>query len=202
MDLGTLFLVVILVIDVVISIWNAYAAGLSLTLLKGQSGQNFAKAAAVAGLGLAFAGMAYAMLVVFSFIALYVGYLSVVELVVVLSFDFIVFGAMIIGFGLVVTAQSIAIAYRRRSWGSIAVSAWNVFAEVWDITIYVEGFRAAYSSMSGSGRGRVNLYAVIALALLVAFFVTYAAYRHGVRSAMRATEESSTARWAGQSTSS
>ena len=185
MDLGTVFLVAILVIDVAISVWNAYAAGLSLTLLKGQAGQTFAKSAAVAGLGLAFAGMAYAMLVVFSFIALYIGYLTVAEVVVVLSFDFIVFGAMVIGFGLVVTAQSIAIAYRRRSWGSIAISAWNVFAEVWDLAIYAEGFRAAYSSMAGGGRGRLNLYAVIALALLVAFFVTYAAYRHGVGAAER-----------------
>ena len=181
-DVGSLILIAILAIDFVISIWNGYASGLALTLLRGQSGQSFAKAAAVAGLGLAFAGMAYVMLVLFAFVALLIGYLGVADVTTVLAFDFLVFGAMIIGFGLVVTAQSIAIAYRRRSLGAIAISAWNVFAEVWDIAIYAEGFKSAYGALGG-GRDRVNLYAVIALAVLVAFFITFAAYRHGVNRA-------------------
>jgi hypothetical protein len=184
-ELSYVLLFVIIAVDFVLSLWNAYASGVSLTLLKGQSGQTLAKVCAAAGLGLAFAGMSYAMLVIFSFVALAIGYLTVGEVLFVLAFDFLVFGAMIIGFGLVVTAQSIAIAYRRRSFGSIAISAWNVFAEVWDITIYAEGFKDAYGVMKGD-RGRINLYVVIIIALVVAFLITYVAYRHGVRSAERA----------------
>ena len=179
-DLSVVLLIGIVALDFVISIWNAYASGVTIALLRGQSGRSLLRVAAASGLGLAFAGMAYAMLIVFSFVALYLNYLTSADVDVVLAFDFLVFGAMIIGFGLVVTAQSLAIAYRKRSLGSIAISGWNVFAEVWDIAIYAQGFRAAYGTLGGA-RGRVNLYAVILLAILVAFFITYAAYRHGVK---------------------
>ena len=193
-DLSTIFVIVIVVFDFVISIWNAYSAGVTLTLLRGQPGQTFARVAAGSGLGLAFAGMAYAMLIVFAFAALLLGVLVAGDVAVVLAFDFLVFGAMIIGFGLVVTAQSIAIAYRQRSFGTIAISAWNVFAEVWDIAIYAEGFKAAYGSLGG-GRDRVNLYAVLLLAILVAFFITYAAYRHGVKSTERTLSGAPSSSW-------
>lgn len=178
-DLGLTFLILIIALDIGISIWNAYAAGVTLTLLRRQEGQRFAKIAAGSALGLGFAGMSYAMLIIFSFLAYFVGFLGAGDVVFVLAFDFLVFGAMIIGFGLVVTAQSIAIAYRQRTFGTIAISVWNVFAEVADIAIYADGFRAAYGSLGG-GRDRVNLTAVILMAVLVGLFITYAAYRHGV----------------------
>lgn len=184
-DLVLLFLIVIIVIDFAISIWNGYASGRVFALLRGRPGNRFAKVAAASGLGLAFAGMAYVMLIIFGFLAWFIGYLGPGDVTWIISFDFLVFGAMIIGFGLVVTAQSIAIAYHQRNFGAIAISAWNVFAEVWDIAIYIEGFQAAYSGL-GAGRDRVNIAAVAAIAILVAFFIVYAAFRHG----MTSTQES------------
>ncbi|MCI4347462.1 MAG: hypothetical protein L3J97_02440 [Thermoplasmata archaeon] len=195
-NLSLVFLVVIIVLDFVISIWNAYASGVTFTILRGKPGQTLAKVCAGAGLGLAFAGMSYATLIVFSFAALALGVLAATDVAVVLAFDFLVFGAMIIGFGLVVTAQSIAIAYQQRSFGRIAISGWNVLAEVWDIAIYAQGFRAAYGTLGG-GRGRVNLYAVILLAVLVALFITYAAYSHGVRRTEAALNAGTHPSWAG-----
>lgn len=180
--LTDIFLVLILLFSFVISIWNAYASGVTWTLLRNERGHRFAKAAAVAGLGLAFAGMAYAVLIVISYAALFLSVLSVGDFLYLVSFDFLVFGALIIGFGLVVTAQSVAIAVQERKLGSIAIAAWNVFAEVWDITIYAEGFRDA-SSVVGRERGRTSLYAIIAAALGVAFLITFVAFRHGSRRA-------------------
>ena len=180
--LSTAFLVVVILLDFVISLWNAYAAGLTWTLLRNQPGQKFAKTSAIAALGLAFAGMAYATLIVLSYLALILNFLAIGDFVFLVSFDFLVFGAMIIGFGLVVTAQSVAIAYRERKFGAIAVAVWNVFAEIWDISIYAEGFRDAAGVVS-QDRNRINLYAVIAAAVGVAFIITYVAYRHGVRKA-------------------
>lgn len=188
-NLSDAFLVVVLLFDLVVSIWNAYAAGVTLTLLRRQPGQRFAKVAAGAGLGLAFAGMAYATTIVIAWAALLLGFLAPWDFLFLVSFDLLVFGAMIIGFGLVVTAQSVAIAYRQRRFGDIAIAAWNVFAEVWDITIYAEGFRDAAGVVS-SGRNRLNLYAVVAIAVGVAFIVTYVAYRHGVRRAEKAIDAS------------
>ncbi len=192
LNLGYALLIVFLGVDFAISIWNAYSSGFSLTVLKnspGQAAPRLAKYAAYAALGLAFAGMSYVMMVVFGFLALYLGYIGVGSLNVILAFDFLVFGAMIIGFGLVVTVQSIVIAYRRRSFGSIAVSIWNVFAEVLDIAVYAEGFRSAYKTLSGgNSRNNGNLAVILLMAVAVALFITWAAYRHGVKRANQLTQ--------------
>ncbi|MDE1819837.1 MAG: hypothetical protein KGJ23_07130 [Euryarchaeota archaeon] len=186
-DLGLALLVVFLVIDFAISIWNAYMSGFSLTLIAKTPGEKpplLARAAAYAGLGLAFAGMSYVMMIVLGFAALQLGFLDGASFSLILAFDFLVFGAMIIGFGLVVTAQSVAVAYRQRSFGTVAISIWNVFAEVMDIAVYAEGFRSAYGTLKGGGsRDEANLVAVALMAIAVAFFITYAAYRHGVKRA-------------------
>jgi hypothetical protein len=179
-NLSDLLLVLILIFDLVVSVWNAYASGVTWALVRGQTGQRFTKAAAVAGLGLAFTGMAYALIIVISYVALFLGLLGTADFLFLVSFDFLVLGAMIIGFGLVVTAQSVAIAVQERRWGSIGIAAWNVFAEAWDLAIYAEGFRDAATVVS-QGRNRINLYAIVAVALGVSFIITYVAFRHGVR---------------------
>ena len=184
---ATLFLFAILALDFAISLWNAYASGLTLTLLRGQPRQGFAKAAAIAGLALAFVGMCYVLIIVFAYGALVLGYLAVGDFLFLVAFDFLVFGAMIIGLGLVVTAQSIAVAYRQRRWGDIGVAIWNVFTEIWDISIYAEGFKDA-SRVVSSDRNKINLYAVVAAAVGVGFIITYVAYRHGVRKAEETLE--------------
>jgi len=180
-DLSLAFLALVILLDFAISLWNAYASGLTWTLLRNQRGHGFEKACAVAGLGLAFAGMAYATLIVLSWVALIVGFVGIGDFLFLVSFDFLVFGAMIIGFGLVITAQSIAIAYRRRNFGSIAVATWNVFTEILDVAIYAEGFRDASAVVKGDRANRANLYSIIAVAVGVAFILTYVAYRQGVR---------------------
>ncbi len=185
-----LFLGFVLVFDFVISLWNAYAAGVTLTLLRRQPGKAFAKASAGAALGLGFAGMAYATLLVLSFAALWLNFLALGDFLFLVSLDFLVFGALIIGLGLVITAQSVAIAYRQRTFGTMALAGWNVFAEVWDLSIYAEGFRNAAAAVGSSERERVNLYAVLAAALGISFIMTYVAYRHGVRRAERSIADS------------
>ena len=190
-DLSYVLVIVFLVVDFAISIWNAYSAGFSLTVLKNSPGENaprLAKYASYAALGLAFSGMSYVMTVVFGVLAYYLGYIGLGSLNVIFAFNFLFFGAMIIGFGLVVTAQSIVVAYRRRSFGSIAVSIWNVFAEVLDITVYAEGFRSAYKTLSGgNSRNNGNLAVIVLMAVAVALFITWAAYRHGVKRANQLT---------------
>lgn len=175
-----LFLALVVVVDLVLSLWNAYASGVTWGLLRNQPGRTFSKVSAVAGVGLAFAGMAYTTLIVLAYAALWTGFLAVWDFVYLASFDLLVFGAMIVGFGLVVTAQSVTVAYRRRSFGSIAIAAWNVFAEVWDLTIYAQGFRSAANAVRGDRRDRANLTAILAMAIGIALLVTYFAFRRGL----------------------
>lgn len=180
-DLTLGLIAIILVLDFVISLWNAYASGVTLSLIRHQKGHTFEKAAGVAGLGLAFSGMAYVLLIVLSALGSVLGLLTLDDLLYVLSFDFLVFGACIIGFGLVVTAQSVAIAWRQRNFGAIGVAAWNVFSEIWDVAIYAEGFRTAAGVVQGDREDKSTLYALIAVAVGLAFLLTYVAYRQGVR---------------------
>jgi hypothetical protein len=181
-DLTYLILVFTLVLEFVFSLWNAYASGTSWVLVRNQPGQRFAKACVVAGVGLAFGGITYVLIIVLSYLALVIGVLAIGEFLYLVAFDFLVFGAMIIGFGLVITAQSVAIAYRQRNFGAIAVAAWNVFSEIWDISIYAEGFRDASGTVRND-RERVNVYAIIAIAVGIGFLLTFVAFRHGARRA-------------------
>lgn len=176
--------IIILVLDFIISIWNAYASGFNIGLLKNRKSNRLSVYSSYSGLALAFAGIAYVLIVVLSIVAASLGYVDVGTVQFVLAFDFLVFGLMIIGFGLMVTVQSIIIATERKSIGSILVALWNVFAEVWDIASYVAGFKESVSMLSGKNREEeTNALIIVAVAVLIAFFITHAAYRHGFNKA-------------------
>ena len=189
-DTTYLLLAAIIVFDFVVSLWNAYSSGVIWGLLRNQPGHTFEKICAIAGLGLAFAGMAYSTTIILSWVALEVGFLAIWDFVYLVSFDFLVFGAMIIGFGLLITVQSVAIAYRQRNFGSIAIAAWNTFAEVWDIATYVQGFQTAAQVVKGERRDRANVTAILAVAVAIALIITYFAFRQGLRKSEGAIAES------------
>jgi len=135
--------VLILVVDFGFSVWNAYASGLNVEMLRRGGGSSWLRAVAYSGIGLAYCGASYVMLIVVGYIAYFFGYITADVVDAVLGLDFLFFGLLIIGCGLMVTIQSIIMAVKRRSLGGIAVAIWNIFAEVWDIASYAEGFGEA-----------------------------------------------------------
>lgn len=178
--------ILILVLDFGLSIWNAYASGLNLETLRREGGSSWLRAVAYSGLGLAYSGASYVMLIVVGYAAFVFGYISSNTVDAVLGLDFLLFGLLIIGFGLMVTVQSIITAYKRRSFGSIAIAVWNTFAEIWDIASYAGGFSEAVSLVKGTGgdeRDETSLIIVVIVALLIAYFIVHAAYIHGKRKA-------------------
>ncbi|MCL4373265.1 MAG: hypothetical protein M1360_01115 [Candidatus Marsarchaeota archaeon] len=179
-----ILVVLILAFDFVISVWNAYASGYNIGMLR-KAGNNsgFSRAAAYSGLALALVGMTYVLVVVLSVIAYALQYVGIGVVDYALAFDFLVFGIMIIGFGLMITIQSIIIAAHRKSFGSIAIVLWNTFAEVWDIASYAEGFRASVQMLKANKQSRANAYVIVLVALLIAYIITHAAYKHGLRKA-------------------
>lgn len=174
-----------MILDFAISLWNAYSSGYNIGLLNRAGGGGWLRAVAYAGLGLGFAGMAYVMSVVISLGAYYLGYVSAGVAATVLAFAFLVFGALIIGFGAMVTVQSIIVAVRRRNFWSILIAIWNSFAEIWDIAVYVESFGDAVSILRGerSENEQADIIIIVIVALLIAFFLTHAAYKHGQKKA-------------------
>jgi hypothetical protein len=178
--------VLILVIDFGFSIWNAYASGLNVETLRREGGSSWLQAVAYSGLGLAYSGASYVMIIVVGYVAFAFGYISSEVVGDVLGLDFLLFGLLIIGFGLMVTIQSIIMTFKRRNFGSIAVAVWNTFAEIWDIASYAEGFGEAVSLVKGTGgdeRDETSLILVVIVALLIAYFIVHAAYIHGKRKA-------------------
>ena len=178
--------VLILVIDFGFSIWNAYASGLNVEMLRRGGGSSWLKAVAYSGLGLAYAGASYVMIIVVGYAAYAFGYVTADVVEGVLGLDFLVFGLLIIGFGLMITIQSIIMAVRRRSLGSIVIAVWNTFAEIWDIASYAEGFGDAVSMVKGAGgneRDETSVIIIVIVALLIAYFIVHAAYLHGKRKA-------------------
>jgi hypothetical protein len=150
----------------------------------GNAGNRFAKVASYAGLGLAFVGITYVLIIVLGFVALSLGYVDVGTVNFILAFDFLVFGILIIGFGLIVTIQSIMIAVERRSIGGILVAIWNVFAEIWDIASYVSGFKESVNMLRGkTEKEKTNSIIIVVVAILIGYFITHAAYKHGFNKA-------------------
>jgi len=181
--IGIIIAILILVFDFVVSIWNAYASGYNIGMLKKSGKGGFTKAAAYSGLGLAFVGITYVLVVVLGFIAYAFQYVSIGVVEYVLALDFLVFGLMIIGFGFMVTIQSIIVAANRKSFGSIAVAIWNTFAEVFDIASYAESFRGTLQIIKSNREDRGNAYVIIIIALLIGYLITHAAYKHGINKA-------------------
>jgi len=181
--IGTIITILILVYDFAISIWNAYASGYDIGMLKKSGKGGFMKAAAYSGLGLAFVGMTYVLIVVLSFIAYALQYVSIGVVEYVLALDFLVFGLMIIGFGFMITIESIIVAANRKSFGSIAVAIWNSFVEGFDIGSYVKNFKGTLQIIKSDREGGGDAYIIIIIALLIAYLITHAAYKHGINKA-------------------
>ena len=115
LGLGLIITIIIIAFDFLISMWDAYAGGYSLGMMnKNGDSSKFRKVSAYAAVGLGLVGATYVMAIVIGFIAYYLAYISLSTLEFVLSFDFIFLGILIIGFGFIITIQSIIIAAKRR----------------------------------------------------------------------------------------
>jgi hypothetical protein len=197
--MGWLFIIIILGIDFLISIWNSYQSGLILGLMERHEipEVTFEKVCAYSGLGEAYAGLTYVLIILIGYIALQLQKISAQTFQVLLALNFVVFGFLIIGFGVMITVQSIIIAYKERTFKSIFIALYNTFAEVWDIANYIEGFKQATAILRGSrssekgwgggsrkneGQGAVLI--IVIIAMLLAFFIVHAAYEHGKKKAL------------------
>ncbi len=184
-SLSTLLTILLLVLIPIISAWNAYASGINIGRIRKNNIQGFSKYAAYSGLGLAFVGMTYFLLIVISVLAYGLGYIDASTVNVALSVDFLVFALLIIVFGIMVTIQSVIVAYQRRNFMSIFIAAYNIFAVIWDIYAYASGFRQAASVVANSTRkNRGNVFVLVVAAVLIGYFVTHELYKKGLQKAM------------------
>ena len=177
--LGLIVTVVILILDAVISIWNSYTAGQVASVNR--------------GLGILFYvlgglfPMTYVMSIVITVLLAYFKFITQAIVSLLLNFDFIVFGAVIIAWGVIATATSIIVAVRTRDWRAGLVSAYNIGSLVYDVWDYVSNITSAIADFAGDlardeddeGSGLLFLIIITVIALVIGFIITYAAYRAG-----------------------
>ena len=178
--------IAILAFDFVISIWDAYAGGYSLGMLKKTNDKSkFKRISAISAVGLGFVGSVYVIATVLGFVAAWLGYISFAALEFILSFNMVFLGILIIGFGLIITIQSIIIAAQRRNIWSILIAIYNSFALGFDIWMYISTFKESAGIITRSTRrSQGNGFAIIVIAVLLAIIIVHAAYKHGYKKGM------------------
>ncbi len=185
--LGYIFIILILAFDFIISLWDAYASGVNKGMLEKK--QRFASMLTkilfvYAGVGIAFFGMTYVLVIILSLILYEIGYIGIGLLTYTLNFNFLVFGLMIISFGILVTVQSILVAVHRRSFGSIAISIFNIIIILFDISMYASGFKSALRVVRNGRNRSAGFYEIIIAALILAYVLIHTAYKKGVNSVL------------------
>ncbi len=92
---------------------------------------------------------------------------------------------MIIGFGFIITIQSIIIAAKKPSIWSVLVALYNSFAMAFDIYVYATSLKESLSVIRSTGRrSQGNGIMIIVIAILIAALMVHAAYKHGYKKAM------------------
>jgi len=177
--------VLIVVFDILISIWNAYNAGKALEYMKlNNIESDWPRMVAYSTLILSFAGAAYGNASLLSIVAYYLGYIDIYTLLGVLSFSFLVFGFLIILFGIVITVNSIIVASKTKSFFDIFIAIYNSIAVIWDIYTYIEGFSTAFNILKdqfgNEERNSQGIFVLIIIAaILIAVFMVYGAFKYG-----------------------
>jgi hypothetical protein len=184
MGLDILYILIV-IFDILISIWNAYNAGKALEYMKlNNIESDWPRMVAYSTLILSFAGAAYGNASLLSIVAYYLGYIDIYTLLGVLSFSFLVFGFLIILFGIVVTVNSIIVASKTRRFLDIFIAIYNSIAVIWDIYSYIEGFSTAFNILrnqfSNEERNSQGVFILIIIAaVLIAVFMVYGAFKYG-----------------------
>jgi hypothetical protein len=184
MGLDILYILIV-IFDILISIWNAYNAGKALEYMKlNNIESDWPRMVAYSTLILSFAGAAYGNASLLSIIAYYLGYIDIYTLLGVLSFSFLVFGFLIILFGIVVTVNSIIVASKTKSFFDIFIAIYNSIAVIWDIYTYIEGFSTAFNILKdqfgNEDRNSQGVFILIIIAaVLIAVFMVYGAFKYG-----------------------
>jgi len=186
-----IFYILFSILDILISIWNAYNAGKALEYMKlNNIDSDWPRMVAYSALILSFAGAAYGNAALLSIVAYYLGYINIYTLLGVLSFSFLVFGFLIILFGIVITVNSIIVASKTKNIFDILIAAFNSIATIWNIYTYIEGFSTAFNILKdqfgNEDRNSQGVFVLIIIAaVLIAVFMVYGAYKYGRASLYR-----------------
>ncbi len=187
----SIFVFFIMIFNLVISLWNAYASGYNSVILERARHMKFRDFFTIAnsfGLVISFAGATYALSFFLSYLAYKFGYINAEIVALIASYSFLVFGGLIVFSGIIITIESILVAYLRRNFWSILVAIYNTIASVWNIFAYVSSFKYAKDIADRYGSdedNRTKAIIIIIIAMFIAIFLVYTFYKWGKNKAER-----------------
>jgi hypothetical protein len=180
--------VVIIVVDLVLSIWNSYSAGLTYGMLKKNGGPGWAYASVGLGLSIGLAGAVYVTAIVVSIFGYVFGLVDLGTADLLLAYNSLITGALVVVLGVGVTIQSIYIAVRRPSFWNVGGAIYNPLASIWNVFAYMRDFGPLESLInqerqnerkSGVGTLIVIALVVVLLGVLLAYVSFNAGRSHG-----------------------
>jgi hypothetical protein len=158
----------LLILNFVISWWNAYAVGRTWHESKNAGGM--ARVLAWSGAIMSASGFTFVYAVIMSMIAAASGLIPAKYAQAAMELAYLLVILPIIGSGLAIWADSVAQAYKQRSFASVGVATWNTYAQASNIYNATRDIPSAWSHVSGllnSDDDEDNSRAVIAVLLIV-----------------------------------
>ena len=177
-----IFIAIFLILDFVISIWNSYAAGFSLGLLKISKGPGWFRTFAVLGLAMGLLGEAYVIAIFLALITNAYDLISADAVALLLAYNYLIIGGLIIVLGIGMSAESVYVAAKRPGVWNVGTSVYNVFASVWNVFFYIRNFGVAMNiikSEEREGRGQGVVLILAITAVIIAVLLSYIAYHFG-----------------------
>jgi len=176
-----ILLILILVLDFVISVWNSYAAGLSLGFVEVTDGPGWLEAFAVLGLAIGLLGGAYVLTIFLALVANAYGLIGVGAVNLLIASNFLVTGGLIIVLGIGMTAESIWVAASRPGEWTVEGSIYNVFASIWNVFDYIRNFGVAMNLIKSErrGKGQAGVILLAVISVIVAVLLSYIAFHFG-----------------------
>ncbi|HEV3261453.1 MAG TPA: hypothetical protein VG013_31675 [Gemmataceae bacterium] len=174
-------IILIWVLNIGISIWNAYAVGHAWVETKHHGG--WPRFMAWMGAIMSASGFSWCYLILMAFVADGVGWFSEDDLVLALNIGYVVLIPGIILSGLMITLDSWARAYRNRTVGTIGIAAWNTYAQIHNTYNAINTFGKAFGSVvetmsegrsgkDSKGAGLILVIVLVVIALLAGVITT------------------------------
>jgi uncharacterized membrane protein (DUF485 family) len=183
--------VLVWILNLAISTWNAYAVGKAWVETKHYGG--WPRFLAWMGAIMSASGFTWCYLLLLAVIAYWVEWLNASQIEVMINLGYVLLIPGILLSGLAITVDSWARAYRERTLASAGTAAYNTFAQIYNIYNAVNNFGRAFRSVTRffgggdsrdreerDGGGAAVLVVILVLLALLGGILTTAAIIHRV----------------------
>jgi hypothetical protein len=180
--MATAFVVLVWLLNLGISIWNAYAVGLAWVETKHAGG--WPRFMAWMGAVMSASGFSWCYLIILAYAAQGLGWLTTDDVALLLQIGYVLLIPGILVSGMMIMLDSWARAYRSRRIADIGVAAWNTYAQIHNSYHAIRDLDRAFGSVvdslrdksgsdrKGGGAALVLVFVLVILALVSGVITT------------------------------